>query len=235
MQARENALPVPWAGNTREPAWSSWPPAAARLAWLAQRAATQVATVAATGASATPTRRLWQLYEDWVAVSFHDRLVELYGAPSQVARGLLGRWRLPDKTVELWNQPQFVYAPARRIGGMTWRGYGHGTLTPDLVLDVTRPTGNRTTILDAKAYGQIETPGVIDDLIAKYLWGLRRDVDPGAATSLLSRHPDLALVVSPQAALGGQAPQDLSRTAMLQAVPPPGGPGVIAVRVRELL
>ncbi len=217
----------------REPPFSSWPHAVARLMWLAQKAERRVSIAGAAGSGTTPTRRLWTLYEDWVTVATLEALEALLGPPVSRALNPLASWESEGKEVALWRQFDFRFSSPRPLLGEAVVGVGHGALRPDIVLAVRSNDRVRVGVLDAKAYRQIGYSGAIDEMTAKYLWGMRRlEGSPPAPTAPLL---EFAGVVAPVGAPKSQAPPHLSRTRTIQAVPPPDGPGLPEAVIAELL
>jgi hypothetical protein len=133
---RALAAPPLLVGAPRELPLSSWPPPAARLAWIVRRAVAQIGKVGAAAELHAPVRRLWQLYEDWVAVEILKRLTDVLGEPTRASGRLLGTWACRHAHVELWSQPLFTYSSPRKLCGQEWVSVGYGALQPDLVLAV---------------------------------------------------------------------------------------------------
>ena len=234
--ARALAAPPLIRGARRELPLSSWPPAAARLAWIVRRAVAQIGKVGSAADRHAPVRRLWQLYQDWVAVEVLTRLSELLGEPAHVSGRLLGAWAWRDVRVELWSQPLFAYVSPRTLCGQKWVSVGYGALQPDLVLAVRVGAAVRVCALDAKAYRRLDQPSTVDEQLAKYLWGLRPIAARGPRVHVL-RDDRLAraVLVSPLPAVLANAPGLHRRMRMVHAAPPPDGQGVSRTAILNVL
>ena len=160
-QVRSLAAPSSSTGTARERPLSSWPPAAARLAWIARRALSRIESVGQEADRHVPVRRLWQLYEDWVAVEFLRRLIQVLGEPHLAKGRLLAGWAWDHARVELWSQREFTYAKPRLLCGEPWVSVNWGALRPDLVLAVRTTAGVRVCAIDAKAYRRLDQPSTV--------------------------------------------------------------------------
>lgn len=166
-----------------DPPLSAWPPQMRGLLDACTWYLAELSAVAV-GDDYAPICHLWEIYEGWVSYVVLDELERLLGPPShgpEVASRrdanvtFRTRWdRGDERSVEYWSQLE-VQAQAAAHGPRL-RSVS-APLVPDGVLLIESPGETLVVVLDAKHRSSGMTLGDLSNSTAKYLWGLRSDLD----------------------------------------------------------
>jgi hypothetical protein len=167
----------------RDPEVSSWPAAFTTFAGACLRAIAELQS-ARRGTGVLPLLDTDELYEAWLTIQVRDRLDERLGDRIAPTSNAMAAWESNDALFELWVKPT-VPAVGRQFGNAVFEPIVAALLTPDLVLSVSRDEETVLAILDAKAWASLLPADALSQS-AKYLYGIRRVVDPEATPAVTS-------------------------------------------------